>query len=72
MCHHYRYDGVGPGTANGGEPGANGSGVFNASTHRMNLYDVGMTSLVCMELQALATLAPRMLKYKGGLVLLMI
>ena len=51
------YDGFGPGKANGGEPGANGSAVFNASTHRMNLFDVGMTSLVCMELQALATLA---------------
>lgn len=51
------YDGVGPGSAGGGEPGANGSGVFNTTTHRMSLYDVGMTSLVCMELQALATLA---------------
>ena len=48
------YDGVG-----GGNPGplVNGTGVWNKTTHRMNLYDVGSSSLVCMELQALATLA---------------
>eukprot|EP01051_Picozoa_sp_SAG22_P001184 SAG22_NODE_44_length_24912_cov_33.648894_15_plen_243_part_00 len=51
------YDGFGPGHAESGEPGGDGSAVFNISTHRMSLYDVGMASLVCMELQALATLA---------------